>query len=347
MKTEGEKVVTKRIRQSNMELLRVISMLAVVMVHLNGAALSLPKPTGDVWAVTIRGWWILSVEAITIIGVNCFTLISGYFGIKVHTHGFIKFTLQCILYSVLIYLVSAIVPMLAGGDAKFSLIDFGKSWLVFSHTDLWYVPAYIGLYLLSPFLNAGVECLSKRQFQCVLVAFILFNVWCGWLWGGKSNQNGYTVIQLVMMYLTGRYIGKYSVINGSNRRRVRIWAFMAYICATAATAVLAVYVDSIHAFAYNSPLVLTSSVALFVAFATLQFQSRFVNWLAMSSFAVYLIHKNPFVWVHGVRPLSRYLWSHCQLAEYTAAFIATAVAIYLLSSLIDCLRRKLFSTLKL
>ena len=347
MKTEEEKVVTKRVRQSNMELLRVISMLAVVMVHLDGASLSLPKPTGDMWAVTARGWWILSVESVTIIGVKCFTLISGYFGIKVHLRRIMKFAMQCVFYSVLIYLVSAIVPVFSGGDVKFSLIDFGKSWLVFSHTDLWYVPAYLGLYLLSPFLNAGVESLSKRQFRYVLAAFILFNVWCGWLWGGKFNQNGYTVVQLVMMYLIGRYIGKYFLITDSNRQRVRRWALIAYVCATAVTAVLAVHIDSIHAFAYNSPLVLTSSVALFVAFATLRFHSRVVNWLALSSFAVYLIHKNPFVWVQGVRPLSRYMWSHCSLAEYTVAFIAVAVSIYLLSSLIDCLRRKLFTKLNM
>ncbi len=348
MKTEEEKVATKQhSRQSNMELLRVIAMLAVVMVHLDGAALSLPKPHGDVWAVTVRGWWILSVEAATIIGVNCFTLISGYFGIKAHLRGLARFTLQCAFYSVLIYLVSAAVPVFSGGEVNFSLTDFGKSWLVFSHTDLWYVPAYLGLYLLSPFLNAGVEQLSKRQFQYALVAFILFNVWCGWLWGGKFNQNGYTVVQLVMMYLIGRYIGKYFMITVSNRQCVRRWALLTYLCATAATAILAGYIDSIHAFAYNSPLVLASSVALFAVFTTLHFQSRVVNWLALSSFAVYLIHKSPFVWVHWVRPLSRYIWTHCSLAEYTAAFIAVAASIYLLSSIIDCLRRKLFTKLNL
>lgn len=37
---------------------------------------------------------------------------------------------------------------------------FIESWMIFSHNDLWYVPAYMILYALSPMLNAGTERLT-------------------------------------------------------------------------------------------------------------------------------------------------------------------------------------------
>ena len=67
-------------RESNIELLRIVSMLMVVLVHIDGASLGLPQALTV--AATARDVWQLAVEALVIIGVNCFTLISGYFGIR-------------------------------------------------------------------------------------------------------------------------------------------------------------------------------------------------------------------------------------------------------------------------
>lgn len=90
----------KNQRQSNIELLRIVAMLAVIAVHLDGASLGLPHPVYDMSSLCARDWWRLFVEAITIVGVNCFTLISGYFGIRSSVRGFAVFSLQCIFYSV-------------------------------------------------------------------------------------------------------------------------------------------------------------------------------------------------------------------------------------------------------
>ncbi|MBR5899748.1 MAG: hypothetical protein IKZ14_09830, partial [Muribaculaceae bacterium] len=78
-------------RKSNIELLRIVSIVMVLIVHLDGASLGLPEPMGNIAAVSSRDWWRLVVESFAIIGVNCFTLISGYFGIKAHWRGFAKF----------------------------------------------------------------------------------------------------------------------------------------------------------------------------------------------------------------------------------------------------------------
>lgn len=44
-------------RQSNFELLRIVSMLMVLAVHIDGASLGLPEPLGCVATLTARDWW--------------------------------------------------------------------------------------------------------------------------------------------------------------------------------------------------------------------------------------------------------------------------------------------------
>jgi len=194
-------------RLSNMELLRIISRLMVLAVHFDGASLGLPQLSGDVDRMNGRQAWQLATESITIIGVNCFTLLSGYFVIKLRVKSVAAYLFQCIFYAVGIATVTAITaPNLINYD------QWLESWLVLTHTDLWYVPAYFALMLLSPFLNAGFSAMSRKSAVGVTLLFILFNIWAGWWWGGKFNPNGYTIAQLIMMYMTGRMLSLFPTL---------------------------------------------------------------------------------------------------------------------------------------
>ena len=320
-------------RQSNIELLRVVSMALVVMVHLDGGALGLPDPEG-MGALTESDAWRNAVEALTIVGVNCFTLISGYFGIHARIKGFVRFIAQCMLYSVGIYSALALTHLV-----PWSFAEWGRSWLVLSHTDLWYVPAYAGLYILSPFINSACGSLNRQTFTGALAAFVAFTLWCGWANGGAFNPTGYTVMQLVMMYLIGRYIGTY---YPKPTGRAIFAGAAAYLALSAATFIVAAYMPSAKAFAYNAPAVVGASVALFILFAGIRFDSRLVNFLGAGAFAVYLIHKNPYIWGGAIKPLAIWMWSHTGLWGYTAFCVAFTAAIYAVCSLIDALRRNFF-----
>ena len=52
-------------------------MLFIIMLHIGAASIGLPAP---LQTTTSRDIWVLIVESFSIIGVNCFALISGYFG---------------------------------------------------------------------------------------------------------------------------------------------------------------------------------------------------------------------------------------------------------------------------
>lgn len=328
-------------RQSNMELLRIVSMLMVLSVHIDGASLGLPELGGDLSGLTSRSIWQLAVESFAIIGVNCFTLISGYFGIRLRLRNVLVYLFQCVFYAVGIYTV--VNCLLRPGH--FSWSEWGQSWMVLTHTDLWYVPAYFCLMLLSPFLNAGFDALSRRRALWVTLGFVAFNVWAGWWWGDKFNPTGYTVTQLVMMYMIGRCVAAYSdVLTRWPRGRVAAAGLSLYVVLSVLIALHSCF-DLSRSFAYNSPLVIMSSISLLTAFAAMRFSSNAVNYIARSAFAVYLLHKAPSVWVGYMKPTVVTLWHHTSLIEFSLWMLVMMAMIYLLAMVIDSLRRVLSSLL--
>ena len=332
MTPENSRKATGRL--SNIELLRILAMMAVIVVHLDGASLGLPTP-GSIKHLTLPDAWRIIVESLTIVGVNCFTLISGYFGIRASVKGLVRFTLICMFYSVGIYTAVAIIR-----PETFSIAEWIESWMVFTHTYLWYVPAYFILYLLSPMINAAIGTLTPNRFTLWLALFIIANVWCGWCWGASFNPTGYTPFQLIMMYLIGRWLAL-KLPHMEHRKRLILGAG-GYIFGVTATALLALWMEPVKVYAYNAPWVILSSVALFMFFASLRLRSTAVNTLARGAFAAYLIHKNPAVWGGFIRPTAIHVWNIGSLWIYTAFTLTFTAAIYLVSSAVDSLRARIF-----
>lgn len=336
METQRQKSSAQR--RSNIELLRVISMLMVLLVHADGGCLQLPSINGDLSTAGIRDVWRLSVESVAIIGVNCFTMISGYFGIKLSFKRIGRFLFQCLFYSLLIFLIfSALFPKVFSWEA------FGRSFLVLSKTDLWYVPAYFALMLLSPVLNAGLESLSRRNYVIFLLLFVSFNLWCGWHWGGSFNPTGYTVVQLVMIYSIARFLSLH--VDRDRIRGRRGWLIAVYFVSLACVFLSSLFLATNLAFAYNSPFVLVNSVSFFMLFLTFDFSSRIVNYAAKSAFAAYLIHKNPLVWVRIMKPEVIGAWGSMSLVFFSLYVVAVVIGFYLLAMVVDPLRRKFSSLL--
>jgi hypothetical protein len=50
------------------------------------------------------------------------------------------------------------------------------------------------------------------------------------------------------------------------------------------------YILKLNSLNYNSPLVILSSISLFLVFRKIEIQSRKINWLAKSVLAIFIIH---------------------------------------------------------
>lgn len=283
-------------RDSNLELLRIFSMLFVLVLHFNGLALPFPTHEDLCQGISFSEISQMAIESFALVAVNCFILISGYFGIKFKLHNLVSLFIQCFFYSVIIYLIFCFM-----GWESFRLKDLFYSFLAFSNSPLWFIRAYVGLYLFAPLLNRAVDGLSHKEYIRVLTIFTIINIYFGWLWKWDINQFGYGISQMIYMYVIGRYLKHYGIERIKN---VHIKSFWGYIFGSLLFLIWSIllllyggnYFDK-YVYDYNHPIVVISSICLFLWFATMKIGKQWwINWIALSVLSVYIIHMNPYVW---------------------------------------------------
>lgn len=319
-----------RHRESNMELLRIIAMMLVLGVHFCGAALSLPEHKGNPELLSEGDWWKLVVESVTIIGVDLFVLISGYFGIKTSWSGIWKFSLQVVFYSVGIYFFGLLIGI---WTMDWSIVL--RSMMIYTKTYYWFVPAYFGLMLIAPLLNAAIAAMLRRTYTLLLIGLSVATFYGGWICDMKFSNDGYSTVNFVLLYLIARYIRLYLPSHSLSERKLRCYYVVAFLLL-----LLGIFATSVFtsiAFAYNSPFVVGASVALLLFFSTLRFQSRVVNMTAASAFSVYLIHMHPLLWIR-LKNLIISAAAEMDYAMFGLWCVAVMIAIFIICVLIDQIR---------
>lgn len=275
-------------RQSNIELLRLVAIFMVLIVHADFSALG--EPTKEVaQSEPLSSFARFLFEALSIVCVDVFVLISGYFGIHPSKRGILNLIFQCGFYSCGIYIV-----MLLLGHATLGMKNIADC-LLLSGT-YWFVKAYILLYLLSPMLNAFIEFSSLKQVRNVLLTFFVFQTIFGFISDGLASfENGYSTISFMGLYLLGRYVKiNYEKFNFTPPYKYII-AYCGICVSVAALAMLSTYFTGFQfqrLYTYTNPLVIIASLSLLLYFSKLHFTSKIVNWLASSAFAIYLFHTN-------------------------------------------------------
>lgn len=146
------------------------------------------------------------------------------------------------------------------------------------------------------------------------------------------------------MYLVGRYVG---VHVPRDRMRGRRGVMLFGGCYVLLSLLIALHAcrNPGMAYAYNSPLVILSSVALLMMFSRMEFTSRTINLMARSAFAVYLVHKAPLIWGNLMRPAVRWMWAAMPLWLFSLSAIGLMAAIYGVCMCADWVRRRIFNAL--
>lgn len=188
-------------RNSNLELLRIISMLLIVMHHyavhggfqLLGKNLSLNK-------IIIQ---ILSGGGQ--LGVNLFILVSGYFLIdsKFKINKLLKLIFETLFYSVVILLF-----IISKSNLNIGIKDIIISCFPITYSSYWFATCYIVLYLFIDYINPIIKTLNKKKyFQLILLLLLL--LWCI-IPSFTMGKLGYSpFVWFVLMYLIAGYIKLY------------------------------------------------------------------------------------------------------------------------------------------
>ncbi len=271
-------------RESNIELLRIVAMLMVLLLHANYESLGGVSLT-DIGDSPISSFGKALAEQMCIICVNLFVLISGWFGIRPSIKGGLSILFQVFFFHALI------VALFLGIGEPVSLHTIAVGFYL--GCPYWFITAYLVLYAISPILNAFIDRANPRVYLSVLSAFFFLEFAYGWLTNAAAFINGYTAISFVGLYLLAQFIRRYSRRLSS----IGVGANLSLYLLFSVVPVILYFLTG-HKFnmlAYSSPFVILSSVFFFLAFRKMELSSRAINYLACSSLSIYLVHMHPSV----------------------------------------------------
>jgi len=202
-KEETKTKQQKKSREEGIELLRIVSMFMVLLLHYMGKGGFLKEQILENTTTEIA--WL--IEAFSIIAVNCYVLISGYFLVnsKCDRKKIIKIITQVLFYSWIIYIIFEFI-------LKIEVPVKDKIRYVFPITlkTYWFVTCYIILYMLAPFINRIIKNITKKEYNILLGILFFISVSSSILsqfsYSVLDDTNGYGIIWFITVYCIGGYI---------------------------------------------------------------------------------------------------------------------------------------------
>ncbi len=334
-------------RNLGVDLLRIISMLGVVFLHVLGHGGIL---AADLSPTNFSLVWF--IETLTYPAVNCFVLISGYVGYKGARYFPKMKSLFSLYFTVLFYSLAFYVVMTALDYAPLGLGELAKNLLPIISKRYWFFSIYFGMFLLSPALNLLVDRSKPRPIFFFLVALLLL---CGisLVRDRFSLMNGFSLIWFVLLYLVGAILKKYQISDLLSKKGWLVLVAVSFAAAWIPLVLLTfVRVPILSNYGgilinYVSPTMVLMAVGLLCLFSKLELAPRAarpISFFAVSAFSVYLIHENQYIRTHFMTRIHLIAerFSEIWLIPFV---IAVAIAIFLLGILVDKIRMGLFQLL--
>lgn len=326
-----------KVRQSNFELLRIISMFLIMLNHCFEHTVW-SNPNNYISNV------LINIGKIGNIGVICFMLITGYFQCTntFKRKSVVTLIIQVIFYSLGFSLIFYFVDI---EGINVSLLELGTSVFPVIFKKYWFITFYVIVYLLSPYFNVFIKAMDKKMYQKFLVTlFVILTVISTFF---TTTMGVSELAYLIYLY----FIGGYLRLHYDKKVDKRKYLSMAIMC-------VAIYYISVMVFAnfaYLSDKIydnidylfeltklptLVCSISLFLYFRELNITSKFINVCASCTLGVYLIHDNlfvrEFIWNHLFR-LDNYYNSKLLLLYG----VLVCVVVYIVCTVIELLRKKL------
>lgn len=348
---------TAKARNIGVDLLRILSMFAIVLLHCcvrSGFLASSP-------IFSLR-YNITSVILFLCYGaVDLYLLISGYVNIKA------KYKLSRILFlwlEVVFYNLLITISFKVISQQSFSFREVMGMFTPLLRHEYWFFTRYTLLFALMPLLNMLANKLTKKRYgQMLIVMFCLFCI-VGTIVKCHADidlfilKNGYSTVWFVALYLLGAYIRLYGIhIKVPNI--VWLISYFIFVLLAVFDAIIFPYLtESIFGFKLASGLTSAPYLSLFILLGVLSLLIFFSNlkvkrkqsWVTpvgALTFGVYLIHDNPIIRHYIMESVLKKLNTYPNALGSVALLLLFAVGVFILCLGIDFLRSKIFNCLKI
>lgn len=343
MNTRFKEPTHKATRQTNIELMRIISMILIIGCHFathGGFQFDSSK-------ITIPQIWWHVLELGGGFGTDLFIMISGYFLIEdkvipaKHTK-IILFWLQTFFYSFALFIISIIFR-----KECFSIVSLAKTFLPISFSSWWFASVYFLIYVLHPYINLGLNSMTAKQYRWFLSILII-------LWSiiptfTTSQLYSNQLIELLLMYCIAGYIRKFGLfVNVKSKQWLSLWLLFSLITLLSSILLLLLgrkwslaATHSTYFYSRTSFLTIARAVCFFMAFLKMKIQNiTLINRFSSATFGVYLLHDSAL--------LRNWLWidllknaSYANKLSIIPYSIICTLAIFAVGVVIDLLRQQL------
>lgn len=342
---------TKSKRLANVELLRIVAMLMVVMLHYLGKGNLLP---GKNFHMDATGYvaWIL--ESLSIVAVNVYVLISGYFLVEsdFKPGKIVKLVLQVLFYTVLITVLAFSFGLI--GKEELGIYNLIVQLFPFQLEQYWFMTAYLVMYILSPILALGAKAMSQKNLKVVTLIMVSF------MCVEKSilpvqiqfDQHGYDALWFICLFLVAAYIRLY----GLKILEKPLNAMLLYLVGCGLLMMEDFMFSVIYEkfgelwhligtpYHYNHIFNLLASIGLFMFFLQIKIKeglfANLVCKIAPYTLGVYLLHEHIYV---------RYLWPRWfgagasqNVGMFLGGAFGTVLIVFSIGILVDYLRSLIF-----
>ena len=310
-------------RESNIELLRLVLMLMIVIVHFLGH--NILSASNSITSNNAHFFSSNLLFSLVVCAVDCFVLISGWFSIKFSVTKLIMFLLPICLYQFLISLVYH--PF----GAEISINPFAY----------WFIPPYVALMIMSPILNRGINALSKKAYIALLACLTLIFILPLDSLSGMHGKNSFIFIYI---YCLGFFLKKHF----SNRYSQAAY-FTSFVIATLLIFAETIGLEKINRFegsktlsySYDNILIVLAAVFLFLTFNKMKVKSVIINKLSASAFFVYIITENTNCWKHSTHSIYKLMdvagWENS--SYYILLILVASILTFVTALVIDLFRR--------
>ncbi|MFL2101051.1 acyltransferase [Desemzia sp. FAM 23989] len=334
-------------KQSNFELLRIISMVLIVAHHFSYHGVLKSSYENGFGRQTLTIFLAEVIESGGKIGVTLFVMITGYFMIhsKINLKKLVLLILQVSFYSI------GILLLFKGLGFPISLGDTLRNVFPIIYGQYWFMTTYIVLYLFTPFLNKLLISLNKIDYLKLI--FLMIFLWILIPTFTKGSMGDHDITRFLLFYSIGAYIKLYPDFFLKRKMGIQLTVVSCLVIFASIAAFnfigermnLDILIRNATFFTKDSSLfILAAAVGLFIWFKTISIGSiKWINTVSGATLGVYLFHDNEFI--------RSILWQsifHTEEHLMDSPFIfvlyavLVTVVVYLVSTLVELTRQIVF-----
>lgn len=279
----------------NMDALRVLAMLMIVVLHFNlFTGLSAIPLAEYPFSRFLSG----AERSFCFCAVNVYAMLTGYFCInsmRFKLERYVRLWFHVAFYTVGIYASVALGAWLWPGMIALPQVGLYMLYPIPLASGYWYFNAYSVLFFMIPFMNRFLTQLPKSSYIQFLL-LVLFAIPALQILGIETAWDaGYNPLWLAVMYCTGAYLRLHPI---AMRRRWLVLVMVTLVIIMVGLGCLTASGASGSSYCMPHYVVMGICLMLFFTRTTIRalWLCKLISWAALLAFGVYIIHLHPCIW---------------------------------------------------